>query len=49
MTASNSFVDFSVTITPVVTTPLISYPLNGWVYYTVTANAGLVNQAFTCT
>ena len=48
MTASNSFVDFNLTIDPVVINPLVSYPLNGWVYYKVEVNAGLANQAFTC-
>ena len=48
VTASNSFVDFNLTIDPVVINPLVSYPLNGWVYYKVEVNAGLANQAFTC-
>ena len=41
---------YNVTITPVATTPLISYPLGGWVYYYITTAAGLppTNQGFTC-
>ena len=46
---NNSLVDFTVTVTPVVTTPLVSYPLNGWVYYSIEAKVGSTRQAFTCT
>ena len=40
---------FTATVTPVVTTPLVSYPLNGWVYYSIEAKVGITRQAFTCT
>lgn len=48
VTALNSLAGFNVSITPNVTTPLVSYPLNGWVYYTVEAKVGSTRQSFTC-
>lgn len=40
---------YTVTITPVTTTPLKSYPAGGWAYYTIATSSGLQNQGFSCT
>lgn len=40
---------YEVTITPVTSVPLVSYPKGGWAYYAVTAAAGIASQGFTCT
>lgn len=40
---------WNVTIEPVNSTPLVSYPLGAWVYYTIQASSGLQNQGFPCT
>ncbi len=42
---------YDVTITPVTTMPLKSYPAGGWTYYFIDTEAGFPpgNERFTCT
>lgn len=41
---------YNVTITPVATTPLKSYPAGGWTWYSISTQAGSppANQGFNC-
>lgn len=48
MAALNSLTDFSASIEPVVSAPLVSYPANGWVHYLVEAKVGSTRQTFVC-
>ena len=45
-TASNVF---TMTVNPVNSVPLVSYPAGGWAFYTITATANSVTESFTCT
>ena len=40
---------FTMTVNPVNSVPLVSYPAGGWAFYTITATANSVTESFTCT